>query len=325
MWLCFKKLDDQIHSQKKQTKVQLKMRPEQFESNQVDVFQSLVILVQNFLLVFPWPDRVALLSWGRWKRTLATNLQQEHRYTSDCWSLIIAVTELLKWKLWILSTRPYVCYFLASMSERNFYRNSGLSVTAVKIQSLWFVPAVLEVQTQNGPELITSIYYWYYTMQFGAINGKHRVFLLGSLAACFSLSPAASLEVLRKNSAVTDTGVHELYFLCHIAVVRLSLAFCVFIFQFWRCSSSQFVILSFHYHTFFLSLLLSPARPLPSWCGLSDLPVNSCGYSELCLCYWKHPSNTPISHDVKMIGCALFGYPFPIAGHDWRELLEMMG
>lgn len=75
----------------------------------------------------------------------------------------------------------------------------------------------------------------------------------------------------------------------------------------------------------FLSLLLSSARPLPSLCGLSDLPVNSCGYSELCLCYWKHPSNTPISHDVKMIGCAVFGYPFPIAGHDWREQPEMMG
>lgn len=38
------------------------------------------------------------------------------------------------------------------------------------------------------------------------------------------------------------------------------------------------------------------------------------------LCYWKHPSNTPISHDVQMIGCALFGYPFPIAGHDWSSL-----
>lgn len=25
-----------------------------------------------------------------------------------------------------------------------------------------------------------------------------------------------------------------------------------------------------------------------------------------------------------MIGCALFGYPFPIAGHDWREQPEMM-
>lgn len=26
-----------------------------------------------------------------------------------------------------------------------------------------------------------------------------------------------------------------------------------------------------------------------------------------------------------MIGYALFGYPFPIACHDWRELPEMMG
>lgn len=76
---------------------------------------------------------------------------------------------------------------------------------------------------------------------------------------------------------------------------------------------------------FYVSLLLSPAYPLPSLCGPADLPVNLCGYSEPCLSYWKHPSNTPISHHVKMIGCALFEYPFPIAGHDWREQPEMMG
>lgn len=75
----------------------------------------------------------------------------------------------------------------------------------------------------------------------------------------------------------------------------------------------------------FCSLLPCAARPLPSLCGLSDLPVNLCGYSELCLCYWKHPTNTPISHNVKMIGCALFGYPFPIAGHYWREQPVMKG
>lgn len=45
----------------------------------------------------------------------------------------------------------------------------------------------------------------------------------------------------------------------------------------------------------------------------------------LWLWYWKHRSNTPTSHDVEMIGCALFGYPFPIAGHDWRGEPEMKG
>lgn len=73
-----------------------------------------------------------------------------------------------------------------------------------------------------------------------------------------------------------------------------------------------------------LSLLHPSAHPLPSRCGLSDLAVNLCGCSELSLCYWKHPFNTPISYDVQMIGCAVFGYPFPIAGHDWSELPEMM-
>lgn len=111
-----------------------------------------------------------------------------------------------------------------------------------------------------------------------------------------------------------------------IQSLALSSTYCI-ISQFWRCSS--FVkVCPYVYpssNLLSLSLFLSPARPLPRLCGLSDLPVNSCGYSELCLCYWKHPSNIPISHDVKMIGCALFGYPFPIAGHGWREQSEMMG
>lgn len=118
------------------------------------------------------------------------------------------------------------------------------------------------------------------------------------------------------NSVVTDTQVHELCFLgsqqhiqYYLPDLKMQLSsFCPPRLRHSLSSSSS-------------------SLPLPSPCmrSLSDLPVNSCGYSELCLRYWKHPSNTPISLDVKMIGCALFGYPFQIAGHDWRELPEMMG
>lgn len=66
------------------------------------------------------------------------------------------------------------------------------------------------------------------------------------------------------------------------------------------------------------------AHPLPSACGLSDLPVNPGGCSEQCLCYWKHPSKSAISHDVQMIGCVVFGYPFTFTGQVWRELPMMM-
>ena len=62
----------------------------------------------------------------------------------------------------------------------------------------------------------------------------------------------------------------------------------------------------------------------PPFCGLSDLPVNSSGCSELCLCYWKQPSKSSFSRDVQMIGCAVFGYPFSITGNDCRELPVMM-
>lgn len=48
--------------------------------------------------------------------------------------------------------------------------------------------------------------------------------------------------------------------------------------------------------------------------------------TQSCACVIGNtPPNTHISRDVKMIGCALFGYPFQIAGHDWRELPGMMG
>lgn len=77
-------------------------------------------------------------------------------------------------------------------------------------------------------------------------------------------------------------------------------------------------------HLCIILVLCCSAHPLPPPCGLSDLPVNSCGCSELCLCYWKHPSKSAISHDVQMIGCAVFGYPFSFTGHDWRELPVMM-
>ncbi len=156
----------------------------------------------------------------------------------------------------------------------------------------------------------------YYNKQFWVINDKHWMFLLGSLAVFLSLSIAAALEVLNYSSVVTDTGVHEL---------QLSPAFTVLSPSFEDASIVKCPSVYPSSNFLSLFLFLSPACSLPSLRGLSDLLVNLCGYSELCLCYWKHPSNTPISHDVKMIGCALFGYPFPIAGHDWREQPEMMG
>lgn len=111
--------------------------------------------------------------------------------------------------------------------------------------------------------------------------------------------------------------------LCYIAVV--SPVFTVLSPVFKRNTARVKVYLSM-YGSIYFSLRCCWAHPLPPppLCGLSDLPVNSCGCSELCLCYWKHPSKSAISYDVQMIGCAVFGYPFSFTGHRWRELPVMM-
>lgn len=155
------------------------------------------------------------------------------------------------------------------------------------------------------------------------MNDKHWIFLLGFLAVFVSLVLLLLWRFTVSTVWSLTQGSTNFPWCCRYEA--LTSAYSI-ISQFRRCSCSQ--SLSFCLPLFkvslFLSLLHSSARPLPSRCGLSDLLVNLCGCSEQSLCYWKHPSNTPISHDVQMIGCAVFGYPFPIAGHDWSELPEMM-
>lgn len=60
---------------------------------------------------------------------------------------------------------------------------------------------------------------------------------------------------------------------------------------------SKIVLLSTPFLTFFLFLFT--AHPLSFLCGLFPTSRWTCVAPELCLCYWKHPSNIPISHDVK--------------------------
>lgn len=124
---------------------------------------------------------------------------------------------------------------------------------------------------------------------------------------------SAALKVPSYKLMVNDTGVYELYFLCVILQLCHQ---CLQAYLQFKKNTARIKV----YRYLYFSLWSCSAHPLPLLCGLSDLLVNSCGCSKLCLCYWKHSSKSAISHDVQMIGCVVFGYPFSNTGHDWREL-----